>query len=123
MTVKIAPEAAFDAAAAATTTKQTMQKNEIIVASNDSLDALKQSVKNAADETILKKARRPLSAPSSRVAPAPEAMETFTPRTSKVRSGFKPGKREAETRNSFLHRGAQRVFLGDRECWRFKRKR
>ena len=86
MVVKIAPEAAFDTAAAATaTTKQATLKNEIIVASIGQAGA-------AADAAMVMKKARPSSAPPSREASAPlsavESMETFTPRVSKVRMGF-----------------------------------
>ena len=82
MTVKIVPEAGFDTAAAATSKLRMLEnQNDIIVASTGQAGAADAMTK-----------ARPSSAPSSRDAPASlsafEAMDTFTPRTSKVRSGF-----------------------------------
>ena len=86
MTMKIAPEASFDAfETTKTTSKLAMLNNDIVFASAAGQAGAPPSL---VDATNNNKAR-PSSAPSSLEAPAPlsafEAMETFTPRASKVR--------------------------------------
>ena len=101
MTVKIAPEVAFDTAAGEMT-KLTMLKNDYA------------SIGQAGDATALVTKARPSSAPSSRDAPASlsayEAMETFTPRTSKVRLGFCVAVK-SERRGEFFCFAVARLFF------------
>lgn len=103
MTVKIVSEAAFDSAAAETT-KLTMLKNQ-----NDFA-----SIGQAGDATEIMTNARPSSAPSSRDAPASlsalEAMETFIPRTSKVRLGFCVAMKR-ERRGEFFCFAVARLFF------------